>query len=85
MTRIKAGALAFTLLALSGGSAMAQSDMMKGDMAKSDMMKGMSKHDMMMMKKCQGMEHGAMMKSKSCMKMMKKHPDMMSDGSMMKH
>ena len=80
MSRAKAGALAFTLLALSGGAAFAQ-----GSMAKGDMMKGMSKQDMMMMKKCQGMDHDAMMKNKGCMKMMKKHPDMMTDGSMMKH
>lgn len=41
----------------------------------------MSKSDTKMMKKCESMSESAMMKDKKCMAMMKKHPDMMKNGS----
>ena len=80
MTRLKTAAFSLATLALLGGAAYAQDSMTHNDMTN-----GMSKHDMMMMKKCQGMDHDMMMKNKGCMKMMKMHPDMMSDGGMVKH
>lgn len=78
MTFLKPAALGAALLVLAGGSAFAQGAMASHD----SMTSGMSKHDMMMMKHCQAMDHDAMMKSRSCMKMMKMHPDMMKDGAM---
>ena len=86
MTFFKPAALGAALLLLAGGSALAQGAMTSHD----SMMSGMSKHDMMMMQHCQGMSHDAMMKSHSCMKMMKMHPDMMkggmsNDGAMTPH
>jgi hypothetical protein len=41
----------------------------------------MSKSDMTMMKKCQGMSESAMKANKGCMAMMEKHPDMMKGGT----
>jgi hypothetical protein len=73
MTFLKPAALGVALLVLAAGSAFAQTPMASHDA----MMSGMSKHDTMMMQHCQGMSHDAMMKSHSCMKMMKMHPDMM--------
>ena len=86
MTFLKPAAMSAALLLLAGAPAFAQSAMASHD----PMMSGMSKKDMKMMKHCQGMDHDAMMKNHSCMKMMKMHPDMMSGGmskddSMMKH
>ena len=75
MTFLKPAALGAALVVLAGGSAFAQGAMTGHD----SMMSGLSKHDMMMMKHCQGMSHDAMMKSHSCMTMMKMHPDMMKD------
>ncbi len=40
----------------------------------------MSMADKKMMAKCNAMTHEMMMKNKSCMKMMKMHPDMMKGG-----
>ena len=74
MTKMKVVAIGLAAVMLSSGAAYAQDSMSKDSMSKGGMM---SKKDSMMMKKCQGMDHDKMMKSKSCMKMMKMHPDMM--------
>ncbi len=79
-----------TLIAMSAMSiaaaapALAQDSMMKDGM-KSDKMMKMSAADTKKMNSCQAMTHDAMMKSASCKKMMKMHPDMMSNDGMMKH
>lgn len=76
MMQLKTAALGLTLLAFAGGSAFAMPD---GAMPK------MSAKHMKMMQSCKAMDHEMMMKNKGCMKMMKKHPDMMKDdGAMMK-
>ena len=56
-----------------------ESGMKKDGMMSGDHMK-MSMKNKKMMTKCQGMSHDMMMKNKSCMKMMKMHPDMMKGG-----
>jgi hypothetical protein len=83
MKCFKSAALGLSLIAFTSGGALAQDNMMKQDNMAKPM--HMSTHDTMMMKKCQGMDHDMMMKNKSCKKMMKMHPDMMKDDSMMKH
>ena len=57
--------------------AIAQDAMSSGSMG------NMSAMEMKKMKKCNAMSHDAMMKSASCMKMMKAHPDMMHGDTMM--
>lgn len=90
MTHIKTAAFALTLLALTGGAALAQtSAMMKSDGAmKTDSMAAkpmaMSPADTKMMKSCKAMSAEKMAKSAACMKMAKAHPDMMKGGAMMK-
>ncbi len=60
--------------------AVAQDAMMKDGM-KPDKMTAMSAADTKKMNACQAMTHDAMMKSATCKKMMKMHPDMVkSDG-----
>ena len=82
MNPIKIICAAALLGAAVGAPAYAQ--MESGSMKKDGMMSGdhmkMSMKDKKMMSKCQGMDHGMMMKNKSCMKMMKMHPDMMKGG-----
>ena len=71
------------LLAVAIGTP-AYAQMASGSMQKDGMMSDsgmkMSMKDKKMMTKCQGMSHDMMMKNKSCMKMMKMHPDMMKGG-----
>lgn len=83
------GALA---LALAGAPAVAQTSRDTGMMTNSTMSNGMMANDHMMsngkamkmtksqmasMKRCQAMGQARMMKNKTCMSMMKMHPDMM--------
>lgn len=79
MGHFKSAALGLAILTCGAGAATAQSD---GAMAKSSMAapSHMSAHQMHMMKSCKSMSHDMMMKNKGCMKMMKAHPEMMSDG-----
>lgn len=79
MMRLKTAAIGLAVLAFTGGAALAQDTMMKGDA-----MHKMSPKETKMMKSCHAMSHDRMMKNKGCMKMMKMHPDMMKDGAMMK-
>lgn len=55
---------------------MSSGQMSNGSMASDPSMK-MSAADKKTMAKCQGMPHDMMMKNRSCMKMMKMHPEMM--------
>lgn len=73
MKIVTSAVLGLSLLALSAGGVFAQDAAMK-----SDSMAHMSKSQMKMMDKCKAMDHDMMMKNKSCMAMMKKHPDMMN-------
>lgn len=77
--RVTAAALAAAMLV--GVPALAQTT--DGAMASKDKMMGkkMSKSQMAMMNKCKGMAHEMMMKNRSCAKMMKMHPEMMSNGN----
>ena len=69
---------------LFAGAASAQTGAMSSGSMSTGAMSKMSKSDMKMMDKCKGMDHDMMMKNKTCAKMMKMHPDMMSgDSSMM--
>ena len=56
---------------------MSDGAMKKDAMMSSDSKMKMSMADKKMMAKCNGMSHAMMMKNKTCMKMMKMHPDMM--------
>jgi hypothetical protein len=87
MKLFQAASLGLSLLAISAGGALAQSGMTSSDTMSKPMAApmSMSKHDMKMMKTCQGMSHDMMMKKAGCMKMMKMHPDMMSGGTMGSH
>ncbi|MGI8839548.1 MAG: hypothetical protein ACR2F8_01985 [Caulobacteraceae bacterium] len=67
------------------GAACAQSDSMAKDNMSSSSSMHMSKSQMAMMNKCKGMSHDAMMKNKTCMAMMKAHPDMMKSDDSMGH
>lgn len=85
MSPMKTAFASLAILAFAG-AAYAQTDTMsKGSMSSSENMSSgsmhMSKSQMATMNKCKAMSHDAMMKSHSCMKMMKAHPDMMK-GSM---
>lgn len=71
-----AGTVSAPVLAQDSNGAMMKKD---GMMSSGSGMK-MSMSDKKMMKKCNGMSHDMMMKSKGCMKMMKMHPDMMPSG-----
>ena len=64
--------------------AMASHDQMAshGQMASGGMK--MSAADTRKMARCNAMSHGAMMKNAGCAKMMKAHPDMMKQDTMMK-
>ena len=58
----------------------AYAQMAKGDAMSSGHMMKMSASQKRMMAKCTKMSHDKMMKNKSCMTMMKMHPDMMKGG-----
>jgi hypothetical protein len=82
MKSIKLLCAAASLALIAGAPAFAQDamgkdSMNKGGTASSGSGMKMSAKDKKMMTKCQGMDHGMMMKNASCMKMMKMHPDMM--------
>lgn len=78
--RIATIAAAAALLAAAPAFAqMSSGDSMSSGSMKSGSMK-MSAKDKKMMTKCQGMSNDMMMKNKSCMKMTKMHPGMMSNG-----
>ncbi len=70
-------------LADSASSAQMSSDKMSSDKMSTDHMAAgsmkMSKAQMKTMNSCKAMSHDMMMKSAKCTKMMKMHPDMMSD------
>ena len=72
---ICAGAMLAGMMAVPSYAQMASGDSMKP-------MKPMkmSMAQKRMMTKCNAMSHDMMMKNKSCMKMMKMHPDMMKGG-----
>ncbi|HEX7855122.1 MAG TPA: hypothetical protein VF503_15645 [Sphingobium sp.] len=77
--------IALSILAFAAVSpAVAADAMMKDHMGSGSMMK-MSAADTKKMDQCNAMSHDAMMKSASCKKMMKMHPDSMKSDGMMKH
>ena len=61
-------------------SAPASAQMASGNAMSSGHMMKMSASHKRIMTKCMAMSHDGMMKNKSCMKMMKMHPDMMKGG-----
>ncbi len=83
MNHIKSAILGLALVAGAASGAFAQSS---GAMDENGMAKPMhmSSHEKHMMKSCMAMSHDAMMKNSGCAKMMKAHPDMMSDKMMNK-
>ena len=66
---------------MSSSEGMSTGAMSTGAMSSS----AMSKADMATLKHCQAMSHDAMMKNAKCMKMMKMHPDAMSNEPPMGH
>lgn len=75
--------LGFIALALAAGApAFAQNGMMGSAGMHPGGMK-MTKAQMASMNRCKKMSHHMMMKNRTCMKMMKMHPDMMHGGGMM--
>jgi hypothetical protein len=74
MTKTAIAALSAALLTASLGMASA---------ATSSMSSKMSKSNMAMMQRCEGMSASAMKRNKKCMAMMKAHPDMMKSGGSM--
>ena len=79
-TKLILGSIALVLA--TGAPAFAQNGMMaSGGMHPSGMK--MTKTQMASINRCKKMSHRMMMKSRTCMKMMKMHPDMMRGGGMM--
>ena len=75
MSPMKTACASLAMLAFAG-AAYAQTDSMtKANMSSMHM----SKSQMARMNKCKAMSHDAMMKKRTCVAMMKAHPDMMSE------
>ncbi|MEO6092733.1 MAG: hypothetical protein ABIT04_11260 [Novosphingobium sp.] len=81
LTLLTVSAMAFAATA----PAFAQQDPMMHDGMRSGAMAHMSKADMRRMHSCMAMSHSRMMRSASCRRMARMHPDMMHHDGMMRH
>ncbi len=79
-SKLTLGSIALVLA--TGTPAFAQDGMMSAGGMQPASMK-MTKSQMASMNRCKKMSHPMMTKNRTCMKMMKMHPDMMSEGGMM--
>lgn len=80
LTKLTLGSIALVLA--TGTPAFAQNSMMGSGGMQPGGMK-MTKSQMASMNRCKKMSHHMMMKNRTCMKMMKMHPEMMRGGDMM--
>ena len=76
--------IAMSVLSIGAAAPALAQDAMASDHMKSGAMMKMSGADTRKMKSCGAMSHDMMMKNAGCMRMMKKHPDMMKGDAMMK-